>query len=135
MEHILGRNPLNSYLWPNFPVSFYLFKVNNRNSRKRCEICSKLTTKIPKRRHRHRSSVFIFNVQQFLHHSLVFLLFTVSMYLFSGLIEVKISTDDWKTKIFGFLLICRTFIYGIFVYSLFLPQFYLGQYSNLLMIL
>ena len=116
MERILGRNPLNSYLWPNFPVSFYLFKVNNRNRRKRCEICSKVTTKTPKRSHRHRSSVFIFNVQHFLHHSLVFLLFTVSMYLFSGLIEVKISTDDWKTKIFGFLLICRTLLFSFMVF-------------------
>ena len=129
MERILGRNPLNSYLWPNFPVSFYLFKVNNRNRRKRCEICSKVTTKTPKRSHRHRSSVFIFNVQHFLHHSLVFLLFTVSMYLFSGLIEVKIkSTDDWlENKNIWFSVDLQNlviFIYGIFVYSLFLPQFY-----------
>ena len=28
-----------------------MFKVNNRNTRTRCEICSKLTVKIPKRRH------------------------------------------------------------------------------------
>ena len=27
------------------PANIYLFKVNNRNSRKRCEICSKLTIK------------------------------------------------------------------------------------------
>ena len=26
-----------------FPANIYLFKVNNRNTRKRCEICSKLT--------------------------------------------------------------------------------------------
>ena len=31
----------------NFPASIYLFKVNNRNTRKICEICSKLTVKIP----------------------------------------------------------------------------------------
>ena len=31
-------------------VNIYLFKVNNRNSRKRGEICSKLTTKTPERR-------------------------------------------------------------------------------------
>ena len=31
----------------NFPVNIYLFKVNNRNSRKSCEICSKLTIKAP----------------------------------------------------------------------------------------
>ena len=27
-----------------------MFKVSNRNTRKRCEICSKLTTKTPERR-------------------------------------------------------------------------------------
>ena len=29
------------------PVGNYIFKVNNRNSRTRCEICSKLTIKTP----------------------------------------------------------------------------------------
>ena len=29
----------------NNPVSIYLLKVNNRNTRARCEICSKLTIK------------------------------------------------------------------------------------------
>ena len=33
------------------PVGIYLFKVNNGNTRTLCEICSKLTTKITKRRH------------------------------------------------------------------------------------
>ena len=28
----------------------YMFKVNNRNTRARCEICSKLTIKTPERR-------------------------------------------------------------------------------------
>ena len=32
-----------------FPANIYLFKVNNRNTRKRCEICSKLTIKTPER--------------------------------------------------------------------------------------
>ena len=30
----------------NFPANIYLFKVNNRNTRKSCEICSKLTIKL-----------------------------------------------------------------------------------------
>ena len=30
------------------PASDYLFKANNRNTRKRCDICSKLTIKTPK---------------------------------------------------------------------------------------
>ena len=30
----------------NVPAGNYMFKVNNRNTRTRCEICSKLTIKI-----------------------------------------------------------------------------------------
>ena len=34
-----------------YPASIYLFKVNNRNTRKWCEICSKLPIKRLERRH------------------------------------------------------------------------------------
>ena len=34
-----------------FPAGNYLLKVNNRNTRKRCEICSELTIKIPEHIH------------------------------------------------------------------------------------
>ena len=34
-----------------FQAGVYLFKVNYRNTRKRCKICSKLTIKTAKRRH------------------------------------------------------------------------------------
>ena len=37
----------------------YMFKVNNRNTRTSCKICSKLTIKIPERRH----SVSIVNLE------------------------------------------------------------------------
>ena len=30
-----------------YPAGIYLLKVNNRNTRTRCEICSKLTIKTP----------------------------------------------------------------------------------------
>ena len=33
-----------------FPAGIYLLKVNNRNTRTRCEICSMLTIKTPERR-------------------------------------------------------------------------------------
>ena len=33
-----------------FPAGIYLPKVNNRNTRTRCEICSELTIKTPERR-------------------------------------------------------------------------------------
>ena len=61
------------------PANIYLFKVNNRNTIKRCEICSKLTTKIPERRHRRRSGIFIVNFehisQNFEHISQLVLVF------------------------------------------------------------
>ena len=34
-----------------YPAGNYVFNVNNRNTRKKCEICPKLTIKIPERRH------------------------------------------------------------------------------------
>ena len=42
-----------------------MFKVKNRNTRKRCKICSKLTIKTPERRHGRRSGVFIVNFEHF----------------------------------------------------------------------
>ena len=53
----------------NYPANIYLFKVNNRNTRKRCEICSKFTLKTP---------VFIANLEHISHLSLVFLLLTLN---------------------------------------------------------
>ena len=38
-------------LFKTYPANIYLFEVNNRNTRKRCGICSKLTIKTPERRH------------------------------------------------------------------------------------
>ena len=45
------------------PAGIYLFKVNNRNTRTRCKICSKLTIKIPEQRHWRRSGIFIVNFE------------------------------------------------------------------------
>ena len=60
------------------PAGIYLFKVNNRNTRTRCEICSKLTIKTTERRQWRRSSVFIINFEYISHLVLVFLLLTLS---------------------------------------------------------
>ena len=62
----------------------YMFKVNNRNSRTRCRICSKLTIKTPERRYWRRSGVFIVNFKQISHFALVFLLLTLSRYTPAG---------------------------------------------------
>ena len=49
------------------PVGINMFKVNNRNTRTRCEVSSKLTIKTPERRHGRRSGVFIVDFQYISH--------------------------------------------------------------------
>ena len=41
-----------------------MFKVNNKNTGVRCEICSKLTIKTPERRYWRHSGVFIVNFER-----------------------------------------------------------------------
>ena len=61
------------------PASIHLFKVNNRNTRRMCEICSKLKIKTPERR-----PAFILNFQQISHILLVFPLITLNKWLTAG---------------------------------------------------
>ena len=61
-----------------------MFKVNNRNTRTMCEICSKLTIKTPEQRHWHRFSVFIVKFEHISHLALAFLLLTLNMQLPAG---------------------------------------------------
>ena len=63
--------------WVNSPTGNYMFKVNNRNTRRSCEICSRLTIKTPERRRR-RSGIFIVNFELILQLALVCLLLTLS---------------------------------------------------------
>ena len=42
-----------------YPTGIYLFKVNKRNTRRMCKICSKLTMKTPERYYWRRSGIFI----------------------------------------------------------------------------
>ena len=55
---------LGLLLLTKYPANKYLFKINNRNTRKRCEICSKLN-KNTKRRY--FSNVFIANFEHISH--------------------------------------------------------------------
>ena len=57
-----------------FAAGKYFFKVNNRDTRTKCKICSKLTIKTTERRHSARSEVFIVNSEHISHFVLVFLL-------------------------------------------------------------
>ena len=60
-----------------FLAGNYMLKVNNRNTRTWCEICSKLTTKTTERHHWLRSGVFIVNLEHISHLVLIFLLLTL----------------------------------------------------------
>ena len=67
-----------------FTANIYLFKVNNRNTRKRCETCSKLTIKTPERCHSSRSVVFIVNFDHISHLLLLLLLLNLNKYILVG---------------------------------------------------
>ena len=77
----------------------YLLKVNNRNSRRSCKICSKLTMKTPKRHKQRRSGVFIVNFEHIPHLVLVFLLLTLNMQLPTGkrFKYLMCFTSNWLT--------------------------------------
>ena len=62
-----------------YAAGTYLLKVNNKNTRASCEICSKLTMETLERRHWHHSGIFIVKFEQISHLVLVFLLLTLNM--------------------------------------------------------
>ena len=49
--NLVYRSLMEINAYATSPVGIYLFKVNNRNTRTRCEICSKLTIKTTERRY------------------------------------------------------------------------------------
>ena len=57
----------------------YLLKLNNRKTRTRCELCSKLTLKTPERRQWRLSGVFIVNFEHISHLALLSLLLILNM--------------------------------------------------------
>ena len=65
-------------------TGIYLLKLNNRSTRTRCEICSKLTIKTQERSKWRRSGVFIGNFEPISQLVLVFLLLTLNMKLQTG---------------------------------------------------
>ena len=78
MDQLFLLQTKNFNIW-SIPDNIYLLKVNNRNARAGCKICSKLTIKTPKRRHWRRSGVFIVNFENISHLVLVFLLLTLNL--------------------------------------------------------
>ena len=74
----MDSNQDQIYIQTVYPAGNCMFKVNNRHTRTRSEICSKLTIKTPQRRQWRRSGVFIVNYEHISHLVLVFLLLTLS---------------------------------------------------------
>ena len=69
-----------------YPTNIYLFKVKNRNTRKKCKTRSKLTTKTPEQSQWRRSGFFVVVVtfEHILHLFLVFLLLTLKKWMLVG---------------------------------------------------
>ena len=67
--------------WNDFPAGIYLLKVNSRNTRTRCKMCSKLTIKVEVRRQWRRSGIFIVNFEHISHLVLVLLLLILNIWL------------------------------------------------------
>ena len=58
--------------WGNIPAHIYLLQGNNRNTRKRCDTCSKLIIKTLQQRQWRCSGVFILNYAHIPHLYLIF---------------------------------------------------------------
>ena len=69
-------------------TNIYLFEVNNRDSRQRSKICSKLTKKTPGRLQWRRSDVFIVNFKHISHVFLRFLLLTLNKQILAAIAAV-----------------------------------------------
>ena len=87
------------------PTSMYLFKVSNKNTRKRCEICSKLTIKTPERRqwlvlksNQHLSRSFHYFVVKFSCLYKCVLLFTVQWKLLALIFSENYLPTFWLLR-------------------------------------
>ena len=72
---------------------------DEKNTRTRWEICSKLTINTPERGHWHRSGVFIVNFEHISHLVLVFLLLTLNMQLPARMQMETLGNAKQKLKI------------------------------------
>ena len=105
------------------PANIKLFKVNNKNARKRCEICSKVTIKTPERRHWLCSGVFIVTVEHISHLFLVFLWLTLNnqmlVQMCSHLKGKSFVICFWKINMWKLLKVICWFIRNIILFFFF----------------
>ena len=75
---IISPITLGHYTLKTGPAGMYLFKVNSRNNRKACEICSKLTIKTPEPCQWRCFGLFIVNFEHISHLFIVYLFLTLN---------------------------------------------------------
>ena len=98
----------NSKVTLNIPASNYMFKVNNRTTRTRCEICSDVTIKTTEQRQWRRSGVFIVNFEQISHLVLVFLLLTLSRQMpAENVLYIVYWYSSWRHNLLEFFNILK----------------------------
>ena len=110
-----------------FPANNYLFKVNNREARKKCEICSEVTIKTPEWRHWRHSGVFIVNFEHISYLFLVFLLLTWNKQMLAGVLPVIIFSISSVTIIWNACLHPPLFFTKCLHFSRFLTWFEIRQ--------
>ena len=97
-----------------------MFKVNNRNTKTRCEICSKLTIKTPEPHQWRRSGVFtIVKFEHISHLVLVLLLLTLSRKMSAVFLHLSLKhperlVDCNSLTKFNLPLIFQDFKFGDF---------------------
>ena len=104
------------------PAGIYLLKVNNRKTRTRCAICSKLTIKTPERRHRQLGAhyrafwapVKVFNISVETSIKVVCLIArdTISFFMqLHPIVKLNLELIQLGKKTFDFdLRLCRSFL-------------------------
>ena len=94
-------------LFKNNPANTYLFKFNNRNTKMRCEICSKLTIKKSERRQWSRSGVFIVNFEDILHLILHYYCYYFQSQQLNVCQQRELLPSNFKTLSLFFLYNCN----------------------------
>ena len=100
---IFSRHCCNCNFMEINPTNIFLFKVNNRNSKKRCKIYLKLTIKTPEWRQWRCSGVFVVNFEHISQLFLLFLLLNLNRYMLTG----NTPRDSPRQSVF-----CRGFCRG-----------------------
>ena len=78
------------------PANIYLFKSNNRNTRKNCQICSKLTIKTPERRHWRRSVFLLLTSKTFQTFFFDFKQINVKLLTNTSAVKIHAESKQWK---------------------------------------